>query len=157
MNKLHNYITGRWITGDGDGIPLKNAVNGDTIAYASTKGLNFEEILTYARVKGNPALRKMSFHERGRMLKALAMHLQNHLQQFYALSYKTGATKSDSWIDIEGGIGNLYSYASLRRKFNDDPFCIDGDPVSLSKSGNFIGHHILVPKRGTAIHINAFN
>jgi oxepin-CoA hydrolase / 3-oxo-5,6-dehydrosuberyl-CoA semialdehyde dehydrogenase len=155
--KLQNYITGKWISGDGEGTPLKNAVNGDLIAFASTKGLNFAEILNYARTKGNPALRKMTFHERGRMLKALALHLQNHLNKFYSLSFKTGATKSDSWIDIEGGIGNLFSYASLRRKFNDDPFYIDGEPVNLSKSGNFIGHHILVPKRGTAVHINAFN
>jgi oxepin-CoA hydrolase/3-oxo-5,6-dehydrosuberyl-CoA semialdehyde dehydrogenase len=157
MNKLQNYILGKWISGDGEGVPLKNAVNGELIAFTSTRGLNFEEILNYARTKGNPALRKMTFHERGRMLKALAVHLQSHLDKFYSLSYKTGATKSDSWIDIEGGIGNLFSYASLRRKFNDDPFYVDGEPVNLSKSGNFIGHHILVPKRGTAVHINAFN
>ena len=157
MNKLQNYITGKWISGDGEGTPLKNAVNGELIGYASTKGLNFEDILNYARTKGNPSLRKMTFHERGRMLKALALHLQNHLSKFYSLSYKTGATKSDSWIDIEGGIGNLFSYASLRRKFNDDPFYVDGEPANLSKTGNFIGHHILVPKRGAAVHINAFN
>jgi oxepin-CoA hydrolase/3-oxo-5,6-dehydrosuberyl-CoA semialdehyde dehydrogenase len=157
MNKLENYILGKWVAGDGDGVPLKNAVNGDVINYASTEGLNYEDILDYARKKGNPALRKMTFHERGRMLKALAVHLQQHLEKFYLLSYKTGATKSDGWIDIEGGIGNLFSYASLRRKFNDDPFAVDGDAVSLSRTGNFIGHHILVPKEGTAIHINAFN
>jgi oxepin-CoA hydrolase / 3-oxo-5,6-dehydrosuberyl-CoA semialdehyde dehydrogenase len=157
MNKLQNFITGKWISGDGDGTPLKNAVNGELIAYASTKGVNFQDVLNYARIKGNPALRKMTFHERGRMLKALAVHLQSHLGKFYSLSYKTGATKSDSWIDIEGGIGNLFSYASLRRKFNDDPFYVDGEPANLSKSGSFIGRHILVPKRGTAVHINAFN
>src|SRR5688572_16367758 len=157
MNKLENYILGKWVVGDGDGIPLKNAVNGDIITYATTKGLNFADILGYARKKGNPPLRKMTFHERGRMLKALAVHLQQHLEKFYSLSYKTGATKNDSWIDIEGGIGNLFSYASLRRKFNDDPFYVDGDSVSLSRSGNFIGHHILVPKQGVAVHINAYN
>ena len=155
--KLENYILGRWIAGDGEGVPLKNAFNGDIITYATTKGLNYADILDYARKKGNPALRKMTFHERGRMLKALAIHLQQHLEKFYLLSYKTGATKNDSWIDIEGGIGNLFSYASLRRKFNDDPFYVDGESISLSKSGNFIGHHILVPKKGTAVHINAFN
>ena len=155
--KLENYILGRWIAGDGEGVPLKNAFNGDIINYATTKGLNYADILDYARKKGNPALRKMTFHERGRMLKALAIHLQQHLEKFYLLSYKTGATKNDSWIDIEGGIGNLFSYASLRRKFNDDPFYVDGESISLSKSGNFIGHHILVPKKGTAVHINAFN
>ncbi|HUQ64630.1 MAG TPA: phenylacetic acid degradation bifunctional protein PaaZ [Flavitalea sp.] len=157
MNKLENYILGKWVAGDGEGIPLKNAFNGDIITYATTTGLNYADILNYARKKGNPALRKLTFQERGKMLKALAVHLQQHLDKFYALSYKTGATKSDGWIDIEGGIGNLFSYASLRRKFNDDPFYVDGDPVSLSRSGNFIGHHIMVPKEGTAIHINAFN
>src|ERR1700761_6082234 len=115
MNKLENYISGKWITGDGDGQILYNAVTGDAIANASTKGLDFESILNYARTKGNPALRKMTFHERGNMLKALALHLREHLQKFYTISYQTGATKIDSWIDIEGGIGNLFSYASLRR------------------------------------------
>ncbi len=157
MNKLKNYITGKWLEGDGEGQPLFNAVNGDMIGHASTRGLDFASVLDYARKTGNPALRKMSFHERGRMLKALALHLQGHLHKFYSISYKTGATKADSWIDIEGGIGNLFSYASLRKKFNDEPFLVDGEPVGLSKAGNFIGHHILVPKEGVAVHINAFN
>ena len=85
------------------------------------------------------------------------MYLRNHLEKFYQVSYKTGATRSDSWIDIEGGIGNLFSYASLRRRFPDETFCVDGESVTLSKGGDFIGHHILVPKEGVAIHINAFN
>jgi oxepin-CoA hydrolase/3-oxo-5,6-dehydrosuberyl-CoA semialdehyde dehydrogenase len=157
MNKIQNYITGKWIAGDGDGQPLYNAVNGDMIGYASTKGLDYASILGYARVKGNPALRKMTFHERGRMLRALALHLQGHLHKFYSISYKTGATRADSWIDIEGGIGNLFSYASLRKKFNDEPFTVDGEAINLSKAGSFAGHHILVPKEGVAIHINAFN
>jgi oxepin-CoA hydrolase/3-oxo-5,6-dehydrosuberyl-CoA semialdehyde dehydrogenase len=91
--KLENYILGRWIAGDGEGVPLKNAFNGDIITYATTKGLNYSDILDYARKKGNPALRKMTFHERGRMLKALAIHLQQHLEKFYLLSYKTGRHK----------------------------------------------------------------
>lgn len=157
MPKLENYITGRWITGDGEGQPLLDAVNGTTIAHATTKGIDFASVLDHARKKGNPALRKLTFHERGRMLKALALHLQQHLPQFYATSYKTGATKADSWIDIEGGIGNLFSYASLRKKFSDEPFYVDGESISLSKGGSFIGQHILVPKEGVAIHINAFN
>jgi len=99
----------------------------------------------------------MSFHERGRMLKALALHLQNHLERFYRISYQTGATRADSWIDLEGGIGNLFSYASLRRKFPDLPYFIDGDPVNLSRNHSFMAQHILVPKEGVAIHINAYN
>jgi oxepin-CoA hydrolase/3-oxo-5,6-dehydrosuberyl-CoA semialdehyde dehydrogenase len=157
MNKLGNYITGRWIEGDGDGQILYNSVSGEPIAAASTRGLDFGSIIDYARKKGNPALRKMNFHERGRMLRALAVHLRNHLDKFYQVSYKTGATRADSWIDIEGGIGNLFANASLRRKFPNESFCIDGETHSLSKNNSFIGTHILVPKEGVAIHINAFN
>ena len=157
MNKLGNYVTGEWIAGEGDGQILYNAVNGSPIYRTSTAGLDFASILEYARKKGNPALRKMTFHERGAMLKALALHLRQHLDSFYKISYQTGATKADSWIDIEGGIGNLFSYASLRRKFPNEPFCTDGDAVNLSKENGFIGQHLLVPKEGVAIHINAFN
>lgn len=157
MYKLQNYISGKWITGEGDGQLLYNAVTGAPIAAATSKGLDFKSILNYGRSVGNPALRNMTFHERGNMLKALAIHLRNHLDKFYQVSYQTGATKADSWIDIEGGIGNLFANASLRRKFPDEPFCIDGESHNLSKSGAFMGTHILVPKEGVAIHINAYN
>ncbi len=157
MHKLENYITGKWITGDGEGQQLYNAVSGETIAAATTKGLDFAAITHYARTVGNPALRKMTFHERGNMLKALALHLQKHLDKFYAISYQTGATKADSWVDIEGGIGNLFANASLRRKLPDESFCIDGESHNLSRNNTFMGTHILVPKEGVAIHINAFN
>ncbi len=90
-------------------------------------------------------------------LKPLALHLREHLEKFYTVSYQTGATKADSWVDIEGGIGNLFANASLRRKFPDEPFCIDGESHNLSKHNTFMGTHILVPKEGVAIHINAFN
>jgi len=157
MIKLENYVTGKWIAGDGEGQTLFNAVTGAPLGSTSTKGLDFASILEYGRTKGNPALRKMTFHERGLMLKSLALMLREHLPELYSLSYKSGATKADSWVDIEGGIGNLFSYASLRRKFPNEPFAVDGDPISLSKTGSFMGHHILVPKEGVAIHINAFN
>lgn len=157
MQKLGNYITGKWITGDGDGQLLYNAVTGKPFTAATTEGLDFESILQYAREKGNPALRKMTFQERGRMLRALALHLLDKKEDFYKVSYQTGATKIDSWIDIEGGIGNLFSNASLRRKLPDETFTLDGDPISLSKGNTFMGHHILVPKEGVAIHINAYN
>jgi len=155
--KLENYITGKWITGDGDGQKLFNAVTGDEVAVATTRGLDFNKILEYGREVGNPALRKMTFHERGNMLKALAMHLRNHLPKFYEISYKTGATKADSWVDIEGGIGNLFANASLRRKFPNEIFCIDGDSHNLGKNNTFMGTHILTPKEGVVVHINAFN
>jgi oxepin-CoA hydrolase/3-oxo-5,6-dehydrosuberyl-CoA semialdehyde dehydrogenase len=157
MTKLENYIANGWITGDGEGQVLFNAVTGEPIATASTKGLDFKKMTDYARSVGNPALRKMTFHQRGNMLKALALHLRNHLDKFYKISYQTGATKADSWVDIEGGIGNLFANASLRRKFPDEVFCIDGESHNLSKNNTFMGTHILVPKEGVAIHINAFN
>jgi oxepin-CoA hydrolase / 3-oxo-5,6-dehydrosuberyl-CoA semialdehyde dehydrogenase len=157
MPKLGNYITGQWIEGDGDGQPLYNAYTGDLISHASTKGLDFAAILDYARTTGNPALRRMTFPERGRMLRALALHLREHLEKFYRVSYLTGATRADSWIDLEGGIGNLFSYASLRRKFPNETFCLDGEPMNLGKAGTFMAQHLLVPKEGVAIHINAFN
>ena len=157
MTKLENFIAGKWMRGDGDGQVLFNAVSGDPVATATTRGLDFALMLEYARCTGNPAMRKMTFHERGRMLKALAMHLLDHKKKFYEISYQTGATKGDSWIDIEGGIGNLFSNASLRRKFPDLNYCAEGEPIALSKNGNFMGQHLLVPKEGVAIHINAFN
>ena len=157
MIQLSNYALGKWLPGTETGQVLYNAINGSEIASASSKGLDFAEMMNYARKVGGPALRKMTFQERGRMLKALALHLQSKKEHFYELSWATGATRSDSWVDIEGGIGNLFSYASLRRQFPDETFCYDGEAAKLSKGGTFIGHHICVPKEGVAIHINAFN
>ncbi|MDA9808089.1 phenylacetic acid degradation bifunctional protein PaaZ, partial [Flavobacteriales bacterium] len=142
---------------DGDGTPLFNAITGDKIGTASSKGLDFSEMMDYARKVGGPTLRKMTFQERGLMLKALALHLHSIKNKFYALSGETGATKIDSWIDIEGGIGNIFANASLRKNFPDLPYHIDGDMAPLSKNGTFIGHHIMTPREGVAIHINAFN
>src|SRR5260370_282905 len=114
--KLASFMTGKWIEGDGEGQPLFNAVTDEIIASATTEGLNFGGMLEYGRKVGNQALRRMTFQERGRMLRSLALHLIAQKEKFYAISYKTGATRADSWIDIEGGIGNLFSNASLRRK-----------------------------------------
>lgn len=155
--KLGNYVCGNWVEGDGKGESLYNAVDGTEVAVAGAGGIDLSEVLEYGRAVGNPALRKMTFQERGRMIKALALHLIELKEKYYTLSYQTGATRVDSWIDIEGGIGNLFANGSLRRKFPDTPFYVDGETVPLSKSGSFIGQHIMVPKRGVAIHINAFN
>ena len=155
--KLKNYVQGQWVAGNEDGTPLFNAITGQQIATASSKGLDFAEMLQYGRKVGGPALRKMTFQERGRMLKALALHLTSKKEIFYTLSAATGATRVDSWIDIEGGIGNLFAYASLRKEFPNETFYVDGEAAKLSKNGTFIGHHIMVPMEGVAIHINAFN
>jgi oxepin-CoA hydrolase/3-oxo-5,6-dehydrosuberyl-CoA semialdehyde dehydrogenase len=157
MNKLQNYALGQWVAGADNGQELYNAINGDVIATVSSKGLDFAKMCDYARTVGGPKLRKLTFQQRGLMLKALALHLQTKKEDFYKVSWATGATRIDSWVDIEGGIGNLFTYASLRRQFPDETFCYDGDVARLSKNNTFIGHHICVPKEGVAIHINAFN
>lgn len=155
--KIQHYTQGQWITGGGDGEVLHHAITGEPIFTHSVDGLDFKDILEYGQNVGNPALRKMTFQERGLMLKALAMHLHSKKEMFYELSKATGATRVDSWIDIEGGIGNLFAYASLRRQFPNEAHYIDGDTAPLSKGGSFIGQHIMVPKEGVAVHINAFN
>src|SRR5690242_5460070 len=101
MEKLENFVLGKRIKGDGDGQQLYNAVTGEPITVASSNGLDFKAILEFGRNTGSTALRKMTFHERGFMLRALALHLRDHLEKFYEISYMTGATKADSWIDIE--------------------------------------------------------
>lgn len=154
---LENYAEGRWVKPEGQTDTLFNAVTGDALFEAGSAGLDFDAMMRYARTVGSPALRKMTFHERGRMLKALAMHLLTKKEKFYQISAYTGATRIDSWVDIEGGIGNLFANASLRKNFPDETYYVDGAAVPLSKRNTFIGHHIMVPKQGVAIHINAFN
>ena len=154
--KLQNYILGNWATGTGQGVPMYDAVTGEVIALSDTEGLDFAEILQYGRQKGE-VLRRMTFQERGNMLKSLALYLLKKKDAFYEISYRTGATKRDSWIDIEGGFGNLFANASLRKLFPNQPYHVEGEPIDLSRGGRFMGHHIMVPKKGVAIHINAFN
>ncbi|MEM7374558.1 MAG: phenylacetic acid degradation bifunctional protein PaaZ [Bacteroidota bacterium] len=155
--KLPNYALGQWMSHQGDGIPQHHAITGEVLYTCGSEGLDFAEMMKYARRVGNTNLRKMTFQERGLMLKALAMYLNENRKKYYPISYQTGATKGDSWIDIEGGIGNLFAYASLRRQFPNQPYYVDGEMARLSREGTFIGHHIMVPKRGVAVHINAFN
>lgn len=157
VTQLKNYAEGKWVTAKQEGDVLYNAITGDSIYTASSEGLDFGAMMDYARKVGGPALRKLTFHQRGRMLKALAMHLMEKKEYFYKISSYTGATRVDSWVDIEGGIGNLFANASLRRQFPDERFYVDGEAAKLSKNGTFIGHHIMVPREGVAIHINAFN
>ncbi len=157
MSTFQNYILGNWMTGDGVETKLFHAVTNAEIGSVSSAGIDYEQVLDYGRKTGGRALRKMTFQERGRMLKALALFLMERKERYYEVSSWTGATKVDSWIDIEGGIGNLFANASLRRQFPDLPYYVDGTAAPLSKNGTFIGHHIMVPKEGVAVHINAFN
>lgn len=157
IDKIPHYIAGEWIHGDGDGEVLSHAITGEPVGAHTIQGLDFSAAYDYARNVGNQNLRKMTFQERGLMLKALAFHLMEKKEQFYEVSKATGATRMDSWIDIEGGIGNLFANASLRRQFPNTSYHVDGDLAPLSKGGTFVGHHLMVPKEGVAVHINAFN
>ena len=157
MQRYQSYALGQWFDGEGVEANLYNAITGDKIGEISSQGLDYSAMLEYGRKTGGRVLRKMTFQERGRMLKALAMHLLANKEKYYQVSAWTGATRVDSWIDIEGGIGNLFANASLRRQFPDLPYYVDGVAAPLSKNGTFIGHHIMVPKEGVAVHINAFN
>ncbi|MES2836667.1 MAG: phenylacetic acid degradation bifunctional protein PaaZ [Bacteroidota bacterium] len=157
MSKIQNYVNGHWTEGKGEGVPLIDSVTGEVIGHASTEGLDYAEILHYGRTKGGEKLRKMTFQERGNMIKNLALYLTKRKEQFYEISYRTGATRVDSWIDIEGGFGNLFANASLRKLFPNQSYHVEGDAIDLSKGGRFMAHHILVPKPGVAVHINAFN
>ena len=157
-SKLGNFALGRWIEGTGDGRILTSAVNGAPVASITSDGLDFAGVLDYARTTGGANLRKLTFHERGEMLKALAKYLMEHKKALYALSTETGATRGDSWVDIDGGISTLFVFSSKgRREMPNDHVYLDGPPEQLSRNGTFLGQHIYTPKLGAAVHINAFN
>lgn len=154
---LGSFAEGQWHTPE-DGRDVLDAVTGNVIAKISSDGLNFEAMLNYARNTGGPALRKMTFHQRALMLKALATKLNEFKAEFYELSYATGATKADTWIDVDGGFGTLFTYSSKARiELPDEPFYPEGNTERLSRGGTFLGQHVMVPLRGVAVHINAFN
>jgi len=154
---LESYINGNWVKGDDANTrSMYDAITGEVIGLTSTGGLDVASALQYGRDQGH-VLRKMTFQQRGNMIKKLALYLNKRKEQFYEISYKTGATRVDSWIDIEGGFGNLFANASLRKLFPDQSYAVEGDPIDLSRGGRFMAHHILVPKKGVAVHINAFN
>jgi oxepin-CoA hydrolase/3-oxo-5,6-dehydrosuberyl-CoA semialdehyde dehydrogenase len=157
MQRYQSYALGKWFDGEGTETNLYNAITGEKIGETSSLGLDYAAMLEYGRKTGGQVLRKMTFQERGRMLKALALHLMTKKEKYYQVSAWTGATNVDSWIDIEGGIGNVFANASLRKQFPDLSYYVDGTAAPLSKNGTFIGHHIMVPKQGVAVHINAFN
>ncbi len=154
---LESYINGNWVQGDDTNTRnMYDAITGDVIGLTSTNGLDIAGALQFGRDHGK-ALRDMTFQQRGNMIKKLALYLNKRKEQFYEISYKTGATRVDSWIDIEGGFGNLFANASLRKLFPDQSYAVEGDAIDLSRGGRFMAHHILVPKKGIAVHLNAFN
>jgi oxepin-CoA hydrolase/3-oxo-5,6-dehydrosuberyl-CoA semialdehyde dehydrogenase len=155
--KLQSYVCGGWRSGDG-GVSMRDATTGEVIAQASTAGIDFAAVLSHARDVGGPALRALTFHERAAALKSVAKRLTEIKEEFYALSYRTGATKSDSMIDIDGGIGTVFVFASKgSRELPNARVFVDGDVEALSKGGTFVGQHVYVSREGAAVHINAFN
>ena len=156
--KLKNYISGQWIEGKGHEIPLYNAVNGELVAISDTSGLDFEEALHFGRTIGYKNLSSMTFYDRGVMLKKIALYLLERKKKYYELSYKTGATHIDSWVDIEGGFGTFFTYSGLaKRMLPNTPFWVDGDTQKISANGTHLGTHILTPSEGVSVQINAYN
>ena len=156
--KLQSYANGEWYQSSASGIVLNNAINGDLVAEISSKGLDFQDMLNYGRNIGGPALRHYTFHQRALMLKELGKYLMDRKEIFYQLSAATGATRTDSWIDIEGGISTLFVFSGKgRREMPNGHVYLDGNQEVISRNGSFTAQHIYTPIHGVAVHINAFN
>lgn len=155
---LMNFAEGAWVSGRGEAAEVASAVTGEIVARVSSGGLDMAGMLHYARSKGGPALRRLTFHQRAELLKRLAQHVNANKEALYTLSFDTGATRADSWIDIDGGIGTVFTFASKgKRELPNETFLIDGEVEALSKTGSFIGQHVYLPREGVAVQINAFN
>ena len=155
---VSSFAAGEWIAPGAGARNIASAVTGAPLAQAGNDALDVQAMLSYARDVGGPALRALTFHDRARMLKALSAHLNEHKQALYDLSFDTGATQSDHMIDIDGGIGTMFVFASKgRREMPDAKVYLDGEVEQLSRNGTFLGQHICTPLQGVAVHINAFN
>ena len=158
VQNVESFAASQWITPDGSAREIHSAITGKVIARAGNGSLDVDAMLDHARTIGGPSLRAMTFHDRAKMLKALALHLGKHKQQLYDISFATGATQKDHLIDIDGGIGTMFVFASKgRREMPDAHVYLDGDVEQLSRNGTFLGQHICTPLHGVAVHINAFN
>ena len=156
--KLMNYAEDRWYGASGGLAEARSAISGEVVAETGSQGLDFGAMVRHARKVGGPALRAMTFHQRALMLKALATAIMDRKEALYDLSAETGATRTDGWIDIEGGAGTLFAYSSRgRRELPNDRILVDGPPEVLSKKGTFAGQHVFTSLQGVAVHINAFN
>jgi len=156
--KVKSYVLGEWISGDGEEQHLISAVNDQPVGNVQSLSGDFAQILNYGRTQAGPELRKLTIHDRAEKIKLLAKYLLDRKESFYQISYLTGATKVDSWVDIEGGIGTMFNYSGIaRRELNNDTFIVEGDTQQLSANGTFVGQHILTSREGVSVHINAFN
>ena len=158
ISTIKSFVRNEWLAGKGDFEPVHSAITGEVVGEVSSSGLNFGEVVDYGRRVGGPALRAMTFHQRAAMLKALAQAIVARKEELYELAFATGATRIDNAIDIEGGTGTLFSFASKgRRELPNDRILIDGNAEILGKGGSFIGQHVYTPLQGVAVHINAYN
>lgn len=156
--KIQSYVNGEWCSGNGRVDTLVNSVNDEVIGEVHSLDSGFDQVLEYGRTVAGPELRKLTIHDRAERIKLLAKYLLERKNDFYLISYMTGATKADSWVDIEGGIGTMFSYTGIaRREMNNDTFAVEGPVEPLSANGTFVGQHILTSKEGVSLHINAFN
>jgi oxepin-CoA hydrolase/3-oxo-5,6-dehydrosuberyl-CoA semialdehyde dehydrogenase len=157
VSTLQSLIGGRWLGAEAH-TPLHSAINNQLIFHTHAEKIDFDEAVTYARKQGVPALMALDFQTRAQRLKALALYLMERKEELYAVSHLTGATRPDSWVDVEGGIGTLFAYASMgSRELPSSNVLHEGPAMALGKRGGFAGTHILVPRGGLAVHINAFN
>ena len=156
--RLESFVRGSWMSPGQELAEIRSAVTSDVVAEVANGGLDMGEVLAYARQVGGPNLRRLTFHQRAELLKGLAIYLSERKDQLYKLSYQTGTTRSDNFIDVDGGIGTLFVYASKgRRELPNTTFLLDGAVEPLSKGGSFVGQHVMAPLAGVAVHINAFN
>jgi oxepin-CoA hydrolase / 3-oxo-5,6-dehydrosuberyl-CoA semialdehyde dehydrogenase len=158
MQQLHSYLSGAWVYGQGKAREIHHAVTGQPLYQVCSDGLPLAASLEYARSKGGKALAQMTFQQRAQMMKAVAKHLLANKETLYEISYQTGATRSDGWVDIEGGIATLFAYAGLAgRELPDDTLWPEDELIPLSKQAQFAARHVLTSRPGVALHINAFN
>ena len=156
--QLLNYARDQWIVGSGQRADIASAIDGSLVATTGSGGIDFKGMLDHARSVGGPALRKLTFHDRARIIKGLGLAILARKEELYELNYLTGATRKDGWIDIEGGAGTLLSFSSKgRRELPHAHVLLDGQLEGLSKQGTFVGQHIYTSLQGAAVHINAFN
>lgn len=158
MQQLTSYLAGQWVMGRGKERTINHAISGEALYQVTSEGLDMAQARHFAIESGGAALRALTFVQRAAMLKAVAKHLLANKETFYEISAQTGATRADSWVDIEGGIGTLFAYAGMgNRELPDDVLWPEDEMIPLSKQGGFAARHVLTSKSGVALHINAFN
>ena len=156
VQKLASHVCGKWVEGSGN--TLYNPTTEEPVAETGTKGVDFKAALEFARTKGNPALRSLTFAQRGELIGRISKALHEKREELIDLSTQNGGnTRGDAKFDIDGATGTLMYYAKLGQKLGDRTFLLDGDQEQLSKNPRFIGQHIQTPFLGAAVHINAFN